>query len=262
MKLTAIKDVYQLVNPEQRPSSIRLVRNASCKYDHEERAEYRNRGRKVHFTIEIRNFVDRPNSVERDLSGMEALLTQAGWENDTCPVYDEGISCGFWIHPDEVAQFRADYKASKAALSQYLADVSVGDTETSSAAREPDDLLPIAADGTLTVEVVTLRTNKAKKPLEFAIVENQVFVRSVDRLSLCYMDATIRASRGTPDNFIHVPSTLLPREFIEANRAAFDELEKRSVTLEPDRLFEYDGTPESYQAAVIGLAHKGAGVRG
>jgi hypothetical protein len=75
---------------ELKISSLRLVRNAACKYDHEERPEFRNRGRKVCFTIEIKNFAGNSGIVERDLSGIEALLSQAGWENDTCPLYDEG----------------------------------------------------------------------------------------------------------------------------------------------------------------------------
>lgn len=251
---------------ELKISSLRLVRNAACKYDHEERPEFRNRGRKVCFTIEIKKFAGNSGIVERDLSGIEALLSQAGWKNDTCPLYDEGISCGFWIHPDEVEYFRAAYKACKAALPKYLADIEASKEEPGCAAREPDDLLPITADGTLPVDVVTLRTNNAEDPMEFAIVENQVFVRTVKRLTqddyYYYVGANIRADARNPEIFVHVPSYLLFPGFFEANRVAFDELEMRCVTLEPDRVFQFDGTPGNYQAALLGLAHQRKAVRG
>ncbi|HHA1396905.1 TPA: DUF5417 domain-containing protein [Enterobacter hormaechei subsp. xiangfangensis] len=79
------------------------------------------RGRKHYFTIE--------NAPATVLEVMDNMLTAAGWENDTCPLYDEGISCGWWIDISEVDQFKAAYKEAKAGIKAGGIDARVQDVE-------------------------------------------------------------------------------------------------------------------------------------
>lgn len=65
------------------------------------------RGKKHHFTIE--------GASAEVLEMMDDKMNAAGWDNDTCPLYEEGFSCGYWIDLSDVAQFKEDYKAAKAA---------------------------------------------------------------------------------------------------------------------------------------------------
>lgn len=66
------------------------------------------RGKKHHFTIE--------GASAEVLEMMDDKMTAEGWDNDTCPLYEEGFSCGYWIDLSDIAQFKADYKAVKASL--------------------------------------------------------------------------------------------------------------------------------------------------
>lgn len=70
------------------------------------------RGRKQHFTID--------NAPAATLEAMDDMLTAAGWENDTCPIYDEGVSCGWWIDLSEVDEFKADYKRLKGEVENHI----------------------------------------------------------------------------------------------------------------------------------------------
>ena len=71
------------------------------------------RGRKHHFIIE--------SATAAELEAMDEILTLAGWENDTCPCYEDGFGCGYWIDISEVACFKAAYKAAKTGLKGYMA---------------------------------------------------------------------------------------------------------------------------------------------
>ncbi|HDS4345642.1 TPA: DUF5417 domain-containing protein [Enterobacter hormaechei subsp. steigerwaltii] len=71
------------------------------------------RGRKHHFTIE--------GATAAELEAMDEILELAGWENDTCPCYEDGFGCGYWIDLSEVDCFKAAYKAAKAGLKGYMA---------------------------------------------------------------------------------------------------------------------------------------------
>ena len=71
------------------------------------------RGQKHHFTIE--------NAPALVLEAMDDMLTAAGWENDTCPLYDEGFSCGWWIDLSDIDEFKADYKAAKSGVKAFMA---------------------------------------------------------------------------------------------------------------------------------------------
>lgn len=71
------------------------------------------RGQKHHFTIE--------NAPAVVLEAMDDMLTAAGWENDTCPLYDEGFSCGWWIELSDIDEFKADYKAAKSGVKAFMA---------------------------------------------------------------------------------------------------------------------------------------------
>lgn len=92
---------------------MKLVRNATSESDQYQRdsAIFRAtnlcRGRVNHFTIE------KASAIE--LEAMDNLLIAAGFGEycDTCPVYDEGWSCGWWVALDEVDAFRAAYKKAK-----------------------------------------------------------------------------------------------------------------------------------------------------
>ena len=66
------------------------------------------RGRKHHFIIE--------SATAAELEAMDEILTLAGWENDSCPCYEDGFGCGYWIDISEVACFKAAYKAAKTGL--------------------------------------------------------------------------------------------------------------------------------------------------
>lgn len=66
------------------------------------------RGKKHHFTIE--------GASAEVLEMMDDKMNAAGWDNDTCPLYEEGFSCGYWIDLSDIAQFKEDYKAVKAGL--------------------------------------------------------------------------------------------------------------------------------------------------
>lgn len=85
---------------------MKLVRNAVTE------ANPDLRGRKHHFTIE--------GASAATLEAMDAILTAAGWDNDTCPLYDEEISCGYWIDLSEIDCFKAAYKAAKAGVKEYM----------------------------------------------------------------------------------------------------------------------------------------------
>ncbi|EPH3312436.1 DUF5417 domain-containing protein [Citrobacter freundii] len=71
------------------------------------------RGRKHHFIIE--------SATAAELEAMDEILTLAGWENDSCPCYEDGFGCGYWIDISEVACFKAAYKAAKTGLKGYMA---------------------------------------------------------------------------------------------------------------------------------------------
>ncbi|MCX8985148.1 DUF5417 domain-containing protein [Citrobacter portucalensis] len=70
------------------------------------------RGKKHHFTIE--------GASAEVLEMMDDKMTAEGWDNDTCPLYEEGFSCGYWIDLSDIAQFKEDYKAVKAGLKAGL----------------------------------------------------------------------------------------------------------------------------------------------
>lgn len=71
------------------------------------------RGRKHHFIIE--------SATAAELEAMDEILTLAGWENDSCPCYEDGFGCGYWIDISEVDFFKAAYKAAKTGLKGYMA---------------------------------------------------------------------------------------------------------------------------------------------
>lgn len=71
------------------------------------------RGRKHHFIIE--------NAPAAVLEAMDNMLTAAGWDNDTCPCYDDGFGCGWWIDIEEVGKFKAAYKEAKAGVKEFMA---------------------------------------------------------------------------------------------------------------------------------------------
>ena len=75
------------------------------------------RGRKHHFTIE--------NAAPSVLEAMDIALVEAGWDNDTCPIYDENVSCGYWIDIEEVDCFKKAYKAAKAQITGKAPAVAV-----------------------------------------------------------------------------------------------------------------------------------------
>ena len=70
------------------------------------------RGEKHYFTVE--------NAPALMLEAMDELLEKAGWENDSCPCYDDGFGCGWWIDVEEVASFKADYKRLKGEVAAYV----------------------------------------------------------------------------------------------------------------------------------------------
>lgn len=70
------------------------------------------RGEKHYFTVE--------NAPALMLEAMDELLEKAGWENDSCPCYDDGFGCGWWIDVEEVAAFKADYKRLKGEAAAYV----------------------------------------------------------------------------------------------------------------------------------------------
>lgn len=71
------------------------------------------RGRKHHFIIE--------NAPAAVLEAMDNMLTAAGWDNDTCPCYDDGFGCGWWIDLSEIDEFKAAYKEAKAGVKAFMA---------------------------------------------------------------------------------------------------------------------------------------------
>ena len=96
---------------------MRLVRNEVTS------ANAHLRGYKAHFTIEcsVDNEKDMATleAVEDALRAIETGVMGDGkittWEDvcDTCPVYDEGYSSGFWVELADIEQFKADYKTAK-----------------------------------------------------------------------------------------------------------------------------------------------------
>lgn len=60
------------------------------------------------------------NATQRELEGMEALLTLAGHKNDSCPNYTDLISCGFWVDIEDIPEFKDAYREAKGALAAYL----------------------------------------------------------------------------------------------------------------------------------------------
>lgn len=65
------------------------------------------RGNKHHFIIE--------NATAAELEAMDDLLCETEFKHycDTCPLYDEGYSCGWWVDVDDVDDFKATYKRLK-----------------------------------------------------------------------------------------------------------------------------------------------------
>jgi len=87
---------------------MKLVRNAVTE------ANPDLRGRKHHFTIE---------SASADmLEAMDQMLVEAGWNNDTCPVYEDGVSCGYWVDLSDVSSFKKAYKEAKAGVKEFMAN--------------------------------------------------------------------------------------------------------------------------------------------
>lgn len=70
------------------------------------------RGEKHYFTVE--------NAPALMLEAMDELLEKDGWENDSCPCYDDGFGCGWWIDVEEIAAFKADYKRLKGEVAAYV----------------------------------------------------------------------------------------------------------------------------------------------
>lgn len=85
---------------------MKLVRNAVTE------ANPDLRGQKHHFTIE--------NAPAAVLEAMDAML-EIDWANDTCPLYDEGFSCGYWVDLSEVECFKKAYKEAKAGVKAFMA---------------------------------------------------------------------------------------------------------------------------------------------
>lgn len=250
------------VSPSRKPYSICLVRNAICKYDHEEPAKYRNRGRKVNFHMQINKF-ECAEKAERELSVMEELLAEKGWEdeNDTCPLYDEGISCGFWVSPDEVDNFRADYKAAKAELLGRLMELAreEGDAETAAPIAEPDDMLPCDEDGTLEVGVKTYVTLKMSFPNEYAVVGKRVFVRALRNTTPTDHNFYITAGdrKGMPhavERFLACPK--LDADFIQCHEDAFEARPGRQITLMPREDYEPFASIDVYRGEVLGAIRR------
>lgn len=96
---------------------MKLVRNAVSD------ANDQLKGYKAHFTIECNenNAKDmaRLEAVEDALRAMDYATRGDGkvltWDEhcDGCPLYDEGISSGFWVELDMIEDFKADYKKAK-----------------------------------------------------------------------------------------------------------------------------------------------------
>lgn len=134
-----------------KPYSFRLVRAKSCQYDHEEAPQYRCRGRVVHMYMQVTKF-DNEDKVEHELGAMEELLIDKGWQSDTCPDYPDGISCGFWVSPDELDNFRADYMTCKNELLGRLQEIAREEASTDTIAPifEHDDIFPRYIKGPFT----------------------------------------------------------------------------------------------------------------
>ena len=94
------------------------------------------RGRKALFYIQ--------NATQRELVAMEALLMLAGFENDTCPLYDEGTGCGFWVDTSEIEQFRAAYVEAKKALPLFLEQQEVEAERAAEPARRQAEFFGMA----------------------------------------------------------------------------------------------------------------------
>lgn len=65
------------------------------------------RGRKHHFIIE--------NATAAELEAMDDLLLETEFADycDTCPCYEDGYSCGWWVDIDDTAAFKEAYKSLK-----------------------------------------------------------------------------------------------------------------------------------------------------
>lgn len=65
------------------------------------------RGRKHHFIIE--------NATAAELEAMDDLLCETEFADycDTCPCYEDGYSCGWWVDIDDTAAFKEAYKSLK-----------------------------------------------------------------------------------------------------------------------------------------------------
>lgn len=165
---------------------MRLVRNAVLD------ANPDLRGRKHHFTIE--------NSPAVSLEIMDEQMEAAGWKNDDCPVYDEGVSCGYWIDISEVDQFKSDYKKVKANICAHIAAKSIS---IALAEQEKAQL----AKGTITGRVFKHR-NEAM---------SERFVVSIANVFIEYGDAKCRRfEQVKPEQITANPECF---ELVEQSRA-------------------------------------------
>ena len=90
--------------------SFRLIRHRMGKDEFDTPPALRTHGRKVMFYIQCTNYTDlSAEAVELLLSILERMLVDKGFDHDTCPTYDEGSSCGFWVSPDEAGFFKTQW---------------------------------------------------------------------------------------------------------------------------------------------------------
>lgn len=237
---------------DYKPLSMRLVRHANCQYDHNMPPSYRNRGRKVFMYIAIGNYEDNEERTERQLDAMETLLNNMGWKenNDTCPNYAEGQSCGFWIHPDELDKFRIDYMTAKKALPNVLARQA----DSESQPRVPDDILPVMDDGTLTVKGATYIAVNMKYPLELFVIQSHVFVGAIrtdhkyDKNF--YLGVDQKHQRQGREVFLKLQG--IRPDFITSQPEKFHQQEERIVVLMPDKDYYPAGGWNRFKMEIAG----------
>lgn len=104
---------------------MKLIRNATTSIDQHIRDSAPHtplksglcHGRVHHFTIE--------NATAIELEAIENLLVAAGFKHDGCPIYDKGISCGWWIVIDESDDFRNAYNRAKRRVDAEVGRISL-----------------------------------------------------------------------------------------------------------------------------------------
>ncbi|HBM2815681.1 TPA: DUF5417 domain-containing protein [Enterobacter hormaechei subsp. xiangfangensis] len=216
----------ELIEDSKRVYVLRLTREPICKGELNMPEGERNRGKKALFYIEIRKFKNTEKAA-RELSAMEDMLREMGWENDTCPIYNEGISCGFWMSPDDIPSFRQAYNECKARLQAHM------DSLPSARPEEPDDVDPM---------FITYAPQFAK----------QTVFKSRNASGNCFTvyKRKVLAANDVSGTYTHV--NFMKRDFFQAHALSFDILPEQEITMLPDMSYDLAwDTPSTFLEAQL-----------